>query len=370
MMKRIIFRVFLSILCLQVSIFVKAQSSNPVVKRLSATEIASNTPLSVAYNYVMTIILKDYDKAASYLELSEATRFKRDLREYGVDLYEDYYLNEVGLKDWDKALKNGYELTVTDIGEDCWAAKTDGGWAIHPEQTVKDGMVYIPGDENPHIGIYRKTIYVACCPISEINRSTFNDIHRYNDVLVQISVEMDNGKWIVRGGKKYEEGVVCVEAVETNDSLETVNEKVESSYYPNPIVHRMSNQEIASCNTPSAVAYNFVIAMINKNQDKMIQLSEGEFNEVVRSRFDELISSLENDSKLNVYQWLPLRNGYEIAVLYEQEETPGVKKIYIDCIPSEQIGTTGFQDITRDMKTNVKVLVNNYNGRWLVEGFK
>lgn len=62
-------------------------------------------------------------------------------------------------------------------------------------------MVYIPGDENPHIGIYRKTIYVACCPISEINRSTFNDIHRYNDVLVQISVEMDNGKWIVRGGK-------------------------------------------------------------------------------------------------------------------------------------------------------------------------
>lgn len=96
-MKRIIFRVFLSILCLQVSIFVKAQSSNPVVKRLSATEIASNTPLSVAYNYVMTIILKDYDKAASYLELSEATRFKRDLREYGVDLYEDYYLNEVGL---------------------------------------------------------------------------------------------------------------------------------------------------------------------------------------------------------------------------------------------------------------------------------
>ena len=138
----------------------------------------------------------------------------------------------------------------------------------------------------------------------------------------------------------------------------------------NPVVKRLSATEIASCNTPSAVAYNFVIAMINKNQDKMIQLSEGEFNEVVRSRFDELISSLENDSKLNVYQWLPLRNGYEIAVLYEQEETPGVKKIYIDCIPSEQIGTTGFQDITRDMKTNVKVLVNNYNGRWLVEGFK
>ena len=146
---------------------------------------------------------------------------------------------------------------------------------------------------------------------------------------------------------------------------------------PNPIVQRLDNQEIAECRTPAAVAYNFVIAMLNKNQEKMIQLSEGEFNTVIRNRFDDLMNSLNGDRKLDIFQWVPMKPGYEVAVLYVQSEDYAsnipagtLKKVYIDCIPSSEIGNTGFQEVSRDMRTNVKVLVNNKKGRWLVEGFK
>lgn len=152
---------------------------------------------------------------------------------------------------------------------------------------------------------------------------------------------------------------------------------IAKAQYPNPIVKRLSNQEVAECRTPAAVAYNFVIAMLNRNQERMIQLSEGEFNTVIRNRFDELMISLNGDRKLDIFQWVPMKPGYEVAVLYVQSEdfysnVPAgtLKKVYIDCIPSSEIGNTGFQDVSRDMRTNVKVLVNNNKGRWLVEGFK
>lgn len=36
----------------------------------------------------------------------------------------------------------------------------------------------------------------------------------------------------------------------------------------NPIVNRTSAQEIAECKTPAAVAYNYVVACLNKDRSK------------------------------------------------------------------------------------------------------
>ena len=84
----------------------------------------------------------------------------------------------------------------------------------------------------------------------------------------------------------------------------------------------------------------------------------------------------EDGSKLNILGWKPfLSNNCEVAVLYVQsewfdEKGREVKKVYVGCVPSAEVGTKGFQDITTLGDTNVKVLVAKDNGKWIVIGFK
>lgn len=44
--------------------------------------------------------------------------------------------------------------------------------------------------------------------------------------------------------------------------------------------------------------------------------------------------------------------------------------MYVGCVPSDEVGRFGFQDITRYSDTNVKVSVVNEDGNWKVIGFK
>lgn len=148
----------------------------------------------------------------------------------------------------------------------------------------------------------------------------------------------------------------------------------------NPIVNRTSAQEIAECKTPAAVAYNYVVACLNKDRSKIIELSTPDMQEYLsdQDQYNEFMSMFSNPEyeKLHIESWLPIPAGCEICVLYVQAETPSnyplgtIKKVYINVVPTVEIGCTGFQDITRMFNTNVKVLVYRVNGRWLAGGFK
>lgn len=150
---------------------------------------------------------------------------------------------------------------------------------------------------------------------------------------------------------------------------------------PNPIVRRLSAQEVAQCTTPAAVAYNFVIAALGKDFDRMYSYMSKDGWQCMQHEMDKYeVKSLKAlfslDGKLHIFTWQPaLYQGYEVAVLYVQDEGmyDGVeyKKVYIGCVPSSQIGVVGFQDIERyDNETNVKVLVVWEDGKWRVMGFK
>lgn len=181
---------------------------------------------------------------------------------------------------------------------------------------------------------------------------------------------------------------------------------------PNPIVKRLSNQEIAECITPSAIAYNFIESILCRDFYRMLSYTDEEFTKIIikeindynltYDRFFTKFYSSEGGEKLNILGWIPaLSRNYEVAVAYEQDEwyydengsmyshlnqvvkngiiyIPGeapkiginFKKIYITCSPTAEVNYIGFQNITRYGNTNVKVVLHKVNGVWKVNGFK
>lgn len=184
----------------------------------------------------------------------------------------------------------------------------------------------------------------------------------------------------------------------------------------NPIVERISEQEILNNSTPAAVAYNFVKAILDRDLKEMWKLANGEFNSIFFEELFEkhngneesLLTDWFSEGKLGVYQWLPaLNEDHEVAIAYIQDESMYLdydelwgpvwsrhfnqtlkdgqiylpdesiprttliqKKIYVICCPSKEVNHAGFQDITRYSNTNVKVLVQYEDGKWKVAGFK
>lgn len=151
----------------------------------------------------------------------------------------------------------------------------------------------------------------------------------------------------------------------------------------NPIVKRLSKEEITQNSTPAAVAYNTVMAIYNSDYASFLSNLSPEVKESIEehiasngySFIDETFS--ESNERINIKGWKKkIDSGdYEIAVLYVQDEWFDQygrvrKKVYIDCVPSDEIYHVGFLDITRDGITNVKLRVVDDNGTWKVIGFK
>lgn len=179
----------------------------------------------------------------------------------------------------------------------------------------------------------------------------------------------------------------------------------------NPVVQRISSAEINANATPAAVAYNFVKAILNYDFDAMLRNATPDYKADLQAALANeyggdkkaIIRDNFSKGKLGILSWIPaLSQGYEEAVAFIQDESyyiedgtyytafnkklkggkiylPGestprptqiVKKIYITCSPSSEIGDAGFQDITRYGDTNVKPLVFYLDGKWKVGGFK
>ena len=208
MMKRIIFRVFLSILCLQVSIFVKAQSPNPIVKRLSQTEISQcSTPSSIAYNFIESILCRDLDRMLTYTDYDftkwiineiQSKNLTNDL--FFTSLFSEQGGQKLNILGWIPALARNYEVAIAYV-QDTWYYEEDGGMYHHFDQVVRNGMIYLPGETEPRVGILEKKVYVTCSPTAEINYVGFQDITRYGNTNVKVLLQQINGIWKVRGFK-------------------------------------------------------------------------------------------------------------------------------------------------------------------------
>lgn len=179
----------------------------------------------------------------------------------------------------------------------------------------------------------------------------------------------------------------------------------------NPIVNRLSKEEIEEGTTPAAVAYNFVNVLLNNDEKAIMSLLTDEWREhlqnIINVNFDGNFKDFLNDyfkgRRLNIMPWKDLVNqGYEITVgLIDDESTfnedgswygnpyqkviegqiylPGeseprptkiTNKVYIICCPSAQVGNTHFQDIDLYDNNYMRVFVewcgpeNGWKAAW------
>lgn len=135
---------------------------------------------------------------------------------------------------------------------------------------------------------------------------------------------------------------------------------------PNPIVERMSCFEVAYCVTPASVAYNFVIAMVTYNKERLLQLSSNNLKVTINEHYSEFSEFV--DKRYNRRFWLPIPQGWEIAALYTQEEDYSSVRVYVNIVPSYELNQVRFQEI-KCLQTMIKVILILENGKWVVNGF-
>lgn len=172
---------------------------NPIVNRLSQQEILECvTPASIAYNYVIAILNKDYNRAMSYMDIQSAESW----REAGVDAINELFSTpgKLNIHGWRPALLNGYEVTIAYV-QDEWYYEENGSMYWNPNAVVRNGMIYLPDETTPRVGINQKKVYVTCSPSSEIGNVGFQDITRYGDTNVKVLLQKFNGVWRVIGFK-------------------------------------------------------------------------------------------------------------------------------------------------------------------------
>lgn len=183
-----------------------AQSPNPIVKRLSAYEIARcATPEAVAYNFIESILCRDFYRMLSYADAEFTRNIMAEVNDNNLtyDLFFIKYFSKSGgekldILGWIPALARDYEVAIAYV-QDEWYYEKDGSLYSSFNQTVIDGMIYIPGEPKPYVGINEKKVYVTCSPTSEINHSGFQNITRYGDSNVKVLLTEVGGKWKVIG---------------------------------------------------------------------------------------------------------------------------------------------------------------------------
>lgn len=209
----------------------------------------------------------------------------------------------------------------------------------------------------------RFKIFFCCIFNCLYSNSLFSQI-TYNEIEDTLSIcdEVDSVEEIIFIPEEFiEKRVSDIPYIEFNESRDI-----------NPIVRQLGDLEKSEIYTPASVAYNFVQAILNEDMSTMLHLSTEQFKEIICYQYDDFITVMHQHGKLNLFGWKTLPKNYEIVPLLVQAENEdsSVQKVYMACIPSSEINVKRFQNVTRDGETNVKVLVNNYSGHWLVDGFK
>lgn len=202
----------------------------------------------------------------------------------------------------------------------------------------------------------------------------------------------------------------CSSKPEMTDEEIAAYNWIPSEVDTNPIVERLSAEEIQEDRTPVARAYNFVNAILNYDEEGMKKNST--FDDILIKQMIEQYGSFKafvdaefSEGKLGILPWKDLvaTGKYEIIPVFVWDESyhllgnnqtqyfdmeirggkiylpdedeykePTVlgQKVYLKCVPTSEIGVKGFQDISRIDDTNVKVIVNYIDGKWRITGFK
>lgn len=169
-----------------------------------------------------------------------------------------------------------------------------------------------------------------------------------------------------------------IQFIETNittiSSIPTISQSKSFKKNINPIIRRLNPAEKDAIITPASVAYNFVMACLQHNRKKMHSLSTGDLKLSISNFYPSVIKLFTNNPKLNIFDWNSCPINYEITplvvedVFYDNTNIKSHKIIHIDCIPSQEIDNTRFHNVTRS-SINIRILVNNNSGHWLVESF-
>lgn len=191
------------------SFFLTANAqSNPIVKRLSIEEIAQcKTLSSVAYNFIESILCRDYERFLSYADYEFTKIIIQNMQNNNLSkdqifttLFSEQGGEKLNILGWIPALARNYEVAIAYV-QDEWYYEENGNMYCHFEQIVKDGMIYIPGETTPRVGILQKKVYVTCSPTAEIDYLGFQDITRYSDTNVKVLLQKFDGAWKVIGFK-------------------------------------------------------------------------------------------------------------------------------------------------------------------------
>jgi len=201
-------RTFIIILLTTLFEPIYAQSPNPIVKRLSGQEIVDcNTPAAVAYNFVESILCRDFERMLSLADPEFAKNIIYEINENNLsyDLFFVKYFSAQGgeklnILGWIPALARNYEVAIAYV-QDLWYYKENGSLYYCWDAEVKNGMIYLPGEDKPRIGINEKKVYVTCSPTSEVNYVGFQNITRYGNTNVKVLLQNINGVWRVTGFK-------------------------------------------------------------------------------------------------------------------------------------------------------------------------
>lgn len=181
---------------------------NPIVYRLSQYEIDQcKTPSAVTYNFIQAILCRDFNKMMSYASPEYYSNVMRVINNRGLtydEFFEEAFTSRGGDKlnilGWIPALTRNYEVAIAYV-QDTWYYNENGSLYCDPNAIVRNGMVYLPGEETPRVGINEKKVYVTCSPSTEVDHVGFQDITRYGNTNVKVLLEKFDGIWKVTGFK-------------------------------------------------------------------------------------------------------------------------------------------------------------------------
>lgn len=177
-MNRIIALTITFVAILSLSTSAMAQSNNPIVKRLSSTEIQQNaTPAAIAYNFVCNIALGNWDAAITYLTPEVRSDLESTMECEGIEEcfsdFTDPNYEKLYIKGWLPALIGQWEIAV----------------------------LYVQDEGYDEYGRECKKVYIGCVPSSQVNYAGFQDIQRYDNSNVKALVVYSRGAWRIKGFK-------------------------------------------------------------------------------------------------------------------------------------------------------------------------
>ena len=143
-----------------------------------------------------------------------------------------------------------------------------------------------------------------------------------------------------------------------------------------PIVQRLSTEEIVQNQTPSAVAYNLVYAILQRDFYRVLSYAEPrdaeKLQEFLREKYPDFQAGVDYffsiEDFVGIYTWQQaLNDGYEIVVTdTEAVESQQDVRVHMVCCPSTEVGRVAADAITRYNDTHLEIILRRLDDKWFL----